>query len=112
VGKARSLSNGKWLKRAPGAARKRDRPKVYLMRNPETVEARIWALPEEKLGRIQSALTASMEKAEDISQLVIGMIGSHFFDELFSDGAVRSPDRLSNWFDSKTMQFGRSCRIS
>lgn len=79
---------------------------VYLMRNPETVEARIWALLEEKLGRIQAALSASMEEAEDISQLVIGMTGSHFFDELFSEGSTHRTDRLSDWFDSKTMQFG------
>ena len=79
---------------------------VYLMRNPETVEARIWELLEEKLGRIQAALSASMEEAEDISQLVIGMTGSHFFDELFSEGVARQSARLSGWFDSKTMQFG------
>jgi superfamily II DNA or RNA helicase len=79
---------------------------VYLMRNPETVEARIWALLEEKLSRIQAALSASMEEAEDISQLVIGMTGNHFFDELFSESLARPPDRLSDWFDTKTMQFG------
>ncbi|SDE48341.1 DEAD/DEAH box helicase [Ruegeria marina] len=79
---------------------------VYLMRNPETVEARIWSLLEEKLERIQAALSASMEEAEDISQLVIGMTGSHFFDELFSEASTRPSDRLSDWFDSKTMQFG------
>jgi superfamily II DNA or RNA helicase len=79
---------------------------VYLMRNPDTVEARIWALLEEKLVRIQATLSASMEEAEDISQLVIGMTGTRFFDELFSEGVARPADRLSNWFDSKTMQFG------
>ena len=56
------------------------------MRNPETVEARIWALLQEKLTRIQAALSASMEEAEDISQLVIGMAGDGLFDELFSEG--------------------------
>ena len=80
--------------------------RVYLMRNPETVEARIWELLEEKLGRIQAALSASMEEAEDISQLVIGMTGSHFFDELFSEGVARQSARLSDWFDTTTMQFG------
>lgn len=33
---------------------------------PKTVEARIWALLQEKLTRIQAALRASMEEAEDI----------------------------------------------
>jgi SNF2 family DNA or RNA helicase len=48
---------------------------VYLLRNNETVEARIWDLLQEKLLHIQAALSASMDEAEDISQLVIGMQG-------------------------------------
>ncbi len=79
---------------------------VYLLRNPENVEARIWALLQEKLTRIQAALSASMEDAEDISQLVIGMTSSGFFDELFSEGLRRPSDRLSDWFNAQTAQFG------
>jgi hypothetical protein len=79
---------------------------VYLLRNPETVEARIWALLQEKLIRIQAALSASMEEAEDISQLVIGMTSSGFFDELFAEGLRRPSDRLSDWFNAQTAQFG------
>jgi ERCC4-related helicase len=80
--------------------------RVFLLRNPETVEARIWALLEEKLARIQSALSASMEEAEDITQLVIGMSGTRFFDELFAEGGARPAERLSEWFDVRTQQFG------
>ena len=79
---------------------------VFLLRNPETVEARIWALLQEKLTRIQTALSASMEEAEDISQLVIGMTSSGFFDELFAEGLRRPSDRLSDWFNAQTAQFG------
>ena len=79
---------------------------VYLLRNPETVEARIWALLQEKLTRIQAALSASMEEAEDISQLVIGMTSSGFFDDLFAEGLRRPSDRLSDWFNAQTAQFG------
>ncbi len=79
---------------------------VYLLRNPETVEARIWSLLQEKLTRIQTALSASMEEAEDISQLVIGMTSSEFFDELFAEGLRRPSDRLSDWFNAQTAQFG------
>ena len=79
---------------------------VYLLRNPETVEARIWALLQEKLTRIQATLSASMEEAEDISQLVIGMTGGRFFDELFTEGLNRPSDRLSDWFNAQTAQFG------
>ena len=80
--------------------------RVFLLRNPETVEARIWALLEEKLGRIQLALSASMEEAEDITQLVIGMGGTRFFDEVFAEGSSRPAERLSEWFDLRTQQFG------
>ncbi|MCW2275299.1 helicase SNF2 [Rhodoblastus acidophilus] len=79
---------------------------VFLLRNPETVEARIWALLQEKLARIQSALSASMEEAEDISQLVIGMRSGGFFDELFAEGLRRPSDSLSDWFNAQTVQFG------
>ena len=79
---------------------------VFLLRNPETVEARIWALLEQKLGRIQGALSASMEEAEDITQLVIGMAGNRFFDEIFSEAGGKGIERLSDWFDARTQQFG------
>jgi hypothetical protein len=84
--------------------------RVFLLRNPATVEARIWALLEAKLARIQAALSASMEEAEDIAQLVIGMQGGRFFDELFADGAAAVPngqrERLADWFDARTATFG------
>lgn len=80
--------------------------RVHLLRNPKTVESRIWALLEEKLSRIQSALSASMEEAEDITQLVIGMSGNRFFDDLFSQGTLPKSERLSSWFDAQTQLFG------
>ena len=84
--------------------------RVFLLRNPATVEARIWALLEAKLARIQAALSASMEEAEDIAKLVIGMQGGRFFDELFAEGATAVPDskreRLADWFDARTATFG------
>lgn len=79
---------------------------VFLLRNPQTVEARIWSLLQEKLSRIQETLSASMDDPEDISQLVIGMAGSQFFDDLYSQGATRSSNGLAGWFDQNTQQFG------
>ena len=84
--------------------------RVFLLRNPATVEARIWALLEAKLARIQAALSASMEEAEDIAQLVIGMQGGRFFDELFTEGSNGVPgsqrEGLAKWFDARTATFG------
>ena len=79
---------------------------VYLMRNPATVEARIWALLEEKLQRIQAALSASMEDAEDIAQLVIGMAGNSVFDDLFSEAMAKPRETLKSWWDAESNRFG------
>lgn len=80
---------------------------VYLLRNDETVEARIWDLLQAKLLNIQAALSASMEEAEDIAQLVIGMQGGNFFDDLFTSAPLRPKGGgLKDWFDAKTVEFG------
>jgi ERCC4-related helicase len=80
---------------------------VYLLRNDETVEARIWDLLQAKLLNIQAALSASMEEAEDIAQLVIGMQGGSFFDDLFTSAPLRPKGGgLKDWFDAKTVEFG------
>ncbi len=79
---------------------------VYILRNPETVEARIWGLLNEKLERIQLALSSVMEEQEDISQLVIGMAGNSLFNELFSGAQGLPSERLGSWFDHATATLG------
>ena len=81
---------------------------VYILRNPDTVEARIWGLLSEKLERIQIALSSAMrdQEPEDISQLVIGMAGGSVFDELFADAQEVSGERLKTWFDQRTATLG------
>ena len=79
---------------------------VYILRNPDTVEARIWGLLNEKLERVQLAFSAVMEQREDISQLVIGMAGTALFNELFSGAQGMAGDRLTAWFDSATATLG------
>ncbi len=79
---------------------------VYILRNPQTVEARIWDLLNEKLERIQLALSSVMEEQEDISQLVVGMTGNSFFNELFSGAQGLSNERLSAWFDQAGATLG------
>ena len=79
---------------------------VYILRNPQTVEARIWDLLNAKLERIQAALSSVMEEQEDISQLVIGMAGNSLFNELFSGGEGLSGERLGAWFDHATSTLG------
>jgi superfamily II DNA/RNA helicase len=79
---------------------------VYILRNPQTVEARIWDLLNEKLERVQLALSSVMEEQEDISQLVIGMAGNSLFNELFSRGEGLSNERLGEWFNQATATLG------
>lgn len=79
---------------------------AYILRNPDTVETRIWDLLNEKLERVQQALSAVMERQEDISQLVIGMAGSTLFNELYSGAQGMSGERLTAWFDEAAATLG------
>ena len=79
---------------------------VYILRNPDTVEARIWDLLNEKLARVQQALNRVMEQPEDISQLVVGMAGSGLFNRLYSGAEGMTGERLTGWFDTATAKLG------
>ncbi len=79
---------------------------AYILRNPDTVEARIWDLLNEKLERVQRAFSAVMEQQEDISQLVVGMAGPALFNELFSGAQGMTGERLTAWFDRTTATLG------
>lgn len=79
---------------------------VFILRNPETVEARIWDLLNAKLERIQRALDEAMDEREDISQLVIGMTGPSAFEKIFASGQTRSRESLDQWFDREAATIG------
>lgn len=79
---------------------------AYILRNPDTVEARIWDLLAEKLERVQQTFSAVMEQHEDIAQLVVGMAGSTVFNTLFTGAAGRAGEQLTTWFDEATATLG------
>ena len=80
---------------------------VVTVRNPDTVESRIWDLLDEKLKRINLAFKGAMDDPEDIRQLVIGMASPGMFTKVFSDaGSALSGQRLDDWFDAETATFG------
>ena len=85
-----------------------ERVDVVTVRNPHTVESRIWDLLEEKLARIDLAFKGAMDDPEDIRQLVIGMASPGMFTKVFSeaDSAARREQRLDDWFDAETATFG------
>ena len=86
----------------------RDEVRVFLLRNPATVEARIWDLLTAKLALIQDALGNAMEEREDIARLVIGVAGEGFFNDLYAEaeGVGRGGAGLKTWFDRKAATLG------
>ena len=80
---------------------------VVTVRNPDTVESRIWDLLDEKLARINLAFQGAMDDPEDIRQLVIGMASPGMFTDMFAN-ADESLNRkkFSDWFDVQTATFG------
>ena len=85
---------------------------VVTIRNPSTVESRIWGKPETKLNHIMEALGHAMDEPEDLMQMVLGMAGSSFFNELFAEGQSVRADRLDEWFDAKTRSLGGKSAIA
>ena len=78
------------------------------VRNPDTVESRIWDLLDEKLARINLAFQGAMDDPEDIRQLVIGMASPGMFTKVFSDAdsADLRDQTLDQWFNAETATFG------
>ncbi len=85
--------------------------KVVSLRNPDTIESRIWIKLEEKLERIMQSVGSAMDEPEDLLQLVLGMTDRGFFNELFSGGLDVPKERLDRWFDDQTRTFGGQSAI-
>ena len=80
---------------------------VVTVRNPDTVESRIWDLLDEKLARINLAFQNAMDDPEDIRQLVIGMSSPGMFTKVFADADPSvGGQTLDDWFDTETATFG------
>ena len=79
---------------------------VMSLRNPDTVESRIWDKLNTKIDNIMQALRRAMGDPEDLFQLVLGMTPQSLFTEVFSGVDAVTPESLEDWFDEKTAQFG------
>ena len=79
---------------------------VITLRNPNTVEARIWECLEEKMYRIQLALSGVMDEQEDLFPMILGMTPSSVWTELFAEAPRLQNETLKSWFDRKTGNFG------
>lgn len=83
--------------------------RVVSLRNPDTVESRLWDILNEKLQRIMLAFNAVMDDPEDLLQLVLGMASPKMFEGVFSEATtITGADRrhLKDWFDAQTRTFG------
>ena len=79
---------------------------VVTLRNPDTVESRIWDKLNEKIENIMISLREVMEEPEDLFELVLGMTPPSLFREVFSQAGSVPREYLSSWFDQKTARFG------
>jgi len=79
---------------------------VITLRNPDTVESRIWDKLNVKIESIMAALGRAMDEPEDLLQLVLGMASPGLFRELFAEASSVAENSLSTWFDHKTARFG------
>ena len=84
----------------------RHRVEVISLRNPDTVESRIWDKLNEKIARIMEAFGPVMDQPEDLLQLVLGMTSPSFFTDVFAEAPGVRGESLSTWFDTRTAQFG------
>ena len=84
----------------------KDQVRVVSLRNPDTVESRIWDKLNEKLNNIMLAFGRAMDEPEDLLQLVLGMTSPNMFREVFSEGVLQERDSLARWFDAKTSSLG------
>ena len=79
---------------------------VITLRNPATVESRIWDKLNNKIQNIMLALGHAMDEPEDLMQLVLGMTAPSLFLNLFAEASEVPPSKLSSWFDQETARFG------
>ena len=86
---------------------------VVTLRNPDTVESRIWTKLEMKIKNITKAFTAGMADPDDMMMLVLGMQNNKFYDDLYSEGfSVAKKGDVSSWFDSREKTFGGERAVS
>ena len=93
---------------ACGAAKpvwQKERVEVITLRNPETVEVRIWDKLNRKIENIMLAFGHVMDEPEDFLQMVPGMTSPSLFEELFGDAPRVFADSPETWFDQKTATF-------
>lgn len=79
---------------------------IHMMRNPDTVEGRIWAKLLEKLDRIALAFRGVQATPEDIHGLVLGAAPPAAFAELMAGAVDVAIADVDQWFDARSATLG------
>jgi superfamily II DNA or RNA helicase len=79
---------------------------IYMMRNPATVEGRIWAKLLEKLDRIALTFRSVQTTPEDIHGLVLGAAPPSTLSEMITAAADISITDVESWFDARAATLG------
>lgn len=82
------------------------RVEIYTLRNPATVESKIWDLLTEKMHEIERALVEVTDDPEDLMGIVLGATPARQFERLFEHAHARQPETLANWFRAESATFG------
>lgn len=85
---------------------------VITVRNPDTVESRIWKILEEKIHRIMLVHGSAMSDPEDFKWLILGSHDDSFYNELQMEARQIPKEKFSDWFDSKASTFSGNEVIS
>lgn len=94
----------------------KERVEVLVLRNPETVEGRIWEILEAKIHNVNMAFSAVMSRPEDLRQLVLGLQSEAFWTQLRSEAMSQKNlaadgEKFEQWFDEKTARFADATAI-
>lgn len=79
---------------------------IHMMRNPQTVEGRIWAKLLEKLDRIAVAFRGVQATPEDIHSLVLGAAAPGVVSGLVSGASDLPIEQVDGWFDTQSATLG------
>jgi superfamily II DNA or RNA helicase len=83
-----------------------ERVEVAILRNPDTVESRVWMKLNEKIQAINEALGQVMDEPEDLLELILGMASPSLYRDLYTGAAGQSAEAFGAWFDRQTATFG------
>jgi len=84
----------------------KEQVEVAILRNPDTVESRVWTKLNEKIQAISEALGQVMDEPEDLLELILGMASPSLYRDLYSGAAEQRREAFDEWFDRQTATFG------